>query len=45
VTEPAETPVTSPLEETVAVAVFELAHVTDRPVSVLPFRSFSVAVS
>src|SRR5207247_787421 len=42
---PAATAVTSPLPLTVAIAVFELAHVTTRPVSGLPLASCGVAVS
>jgi hypothetical protein len=42
---PAALPVTSPLELTVATLVFELAHVTTRPVNGLPLASFGVAVS
>src|SRR5213593_3549839 len=45
VAEPTATPLTTPLLETVATAALSLAHVTVRPVSVLPFASFSVAVS
>jgi hypothetical protein len=45
VTAPADMPDTRPLDETVAIAVFELAHVTTRPVSELPFASFGIAVS
>src|SRR5438034_676583 len=42
---PAVTPLTSPLPVTVAAAVLLDAHVTVRPVSVLPFASLRVAVS
>src|SRR5437660_4930369 len=42
---PATRPVTSPLAVTVAAAVFELPHVTVRPVSGMPFASLGVAVS
>ena len=42
---PALTPVTRPLAVTVATAVFELAHVTIRPVSAFPLASRGVAVS
>ena len=45
VTVPAATPLTSPVHETVATAVFELAHVTVRPVTGAPFASFGVAVN
>src|SRR2546429_198844 len=45
VAEPATTPVTSPLELTVATAVLLLDHVIVRPDSGLPFASFGVAVS
>src|SRR5947208_8277156 len=45
VAEPATTPVTSPLELTVATAVLLLDHVIVRPDSALPFASFGVAVS
>src|SRR5712691_7344326 len=45
VADPTATPLTTPLLETVATAALSLAHVTVRPVSVLPFASFSVAVS
>src|SRR5207249_1009332 len=36
---PATTPATKPLPDTVAVAVFALAHVTTRPVSTFPLAS------
>src|SRR3989440_9955960 len=42
--DPAATPVTTPLALTGATLVLPLDHVTVRPVSVLPFASFSVAV-
>jgi hypothetical protein len=42
---PVATPVTSPLELTVAAALLLLTHVTVRPVNVLPFASLVVAVS
>ena len=45
VAEPTATPVTRPLLLTVATDVVELVHVTVRPVRMLPFASFSVAVS
>jgi hypothetical protein len=45
VAEPAATPVTTPLDETVAIPVLELDHVTARPVSTLLFASRAVAVS
>src|SRR5690349_1721950 len=45
VADPAATPVTSPLALPVAAAVLLLCHVTVRPVTVLPFASFGVAVS
>jgi hypothetical protein len=45
VTDPAAPPVARPLPDTVAAAVLLLLHVTTRPVSVLPFASFGVAVS
>jgi hypothetical protein len=45
VAEPAATPVTTPLDETVAIPVLELDHVTVRPVSTLLFASRAVAVS
>src|SRR5256885_4735425 len=43
--EPATTPLTSPLELTVATAVLLLDHVIVRPVSALPLASFGVAAS
>src|SRR5260370_27527229 len=42
---PAPTPVTSPLGDTVATAVFPLDHVTTRPESGVPLASSGVAVS
>ena len=45
VTEPAATPVATPVPLTVATAVLVLAQVTSRPVSGLPFASCGVAVS
>src|SRR5438874_513171 len=45
VAEPATTPLTSPLELTVATAVLLLDHVIVRPVSALPLASFGVAVT
>jgi hypothetical protein len=39
VAEPAATPVTTPLDETVAIPVLELDHVTARPVNTLLFAS------
>src|SRR6266550_4154347 len=45
VAEPATTPLTSPLELTVATEVLLLDHVIVRPVSALPLASFGVAVS
>src|SRR2546422_10340807 len=45
VVEPATTPVTRPLALTVPTEPLLLAHVTVRPVSVLPFASFGVAAS
>ncbi len=42
---PAPTPVTSPLPFPVAMAVFELAHVTTRPARALPLASLGVAAS
>src|SRR5437667_373739 len=42
---PTARPITSPLVETVASAVLLLAHATVRPVTTLPFTSFTVAVS
>src|SRR5438045_4046723 len=45
VTEPAATPVTTPLLLAVAQAVLELVHVTVRPVRMLPPASFTVAAN
>src|SRR3989442_5141426 len=45
VVEPAIMPVTRPLEPAVATLVLPLAHVTTRPVRVLPAESFVTAVS
>jgi hypothetical protein len=45
VAEPAATPVTTPLDDTVAIPVLELDHVSARPVSTLLFASRAVAVS
>jgi hypothetical protein len=45
VAEPAATPVTTPLEETLAMPVLELDQVTVRPVRTLLFASRVVAVS
>src|SRR2546430_15042605 len=45
VAEPATTPLTSPLELTVATAVLLLDHVIVRPVSALPLASSGVAAS
>jgi hypothetical protein len=42
---PADAPVTRPVAETVAIPVFELVHVTARPVSGEPPASFGVAVN
>ena len=42
---PAATPVTRPELETVAIAVFELDHATERPVSVPPLASLRVTES
>jgi len=42
---PAATPVTSPVDETVATALLLVVHVTARPVSTFPDASFVVAVS
>jgi len=42
---PANLPVTSPLVFTVATPVFEVAHVTTRPLNGLPLASLGVAVS
>ncbi len=45
VADPVVTPVTSPDDETVATLVFELVHVTVRPVSTAPAALFVVAVA
>src|SRR5206468_350803 len=45
VTEPAATPVTSPVADTVATAGFALVHVTTRPASRFPAASLGVALS
>src|SRR5437016_1852708 len=45
VAEPAATPVTNPLADTVAMAAFLVAHVTARPIRAVPFASFGVAVN
>src|SRR5688572_32837892 len=45
VTGPTAIPDTRPVDETVATAVLELAHVTTRPLSALPLASFGIAVS
>src|SRR6266581_208663 len=45
VTAPAATPVTSPAADTVAIAGFELAHATTRPVSTFPAASLVTALS
>ena len=45
VAEPVATPETTPLDDTVAIPVLELDHVTARPVSTLLFASRVVAVS
>src|SRR5437867_644751 len=42
---PTAPPVTSPVADTVAIAAFELAQLTTRPLSGLPLASFGVAVS
>jgi hypothetical protein len=41
---PAVTPVTTPDEDTVAIAAADVAHVTARPLRVAPFASSVVAV-
>lgn len=43
--DPGATPVTTPFDATVATAVFELDHVTARPVRTLPAESFVTAVA
>src|SRR5213594_3371651 len=45
VAEPAATPVTRPLADTVATAALLVAHVTARPVRAVLFKSFGVAVN
>jgi len=45
VAEPAATPVTKPLAETVATAALLVAQVTVRPLRAVPFASFGVAVN
>jgi hypothetical protein len=45
VAEPAPAPVTTPVEETLAMPVLELDHDTARPARIVPFASFVVAVS
>ena len=45
VAEPAATPVTDPLAETVATAPLLVAQVTTRPLRAVPFASFGVAVN
>src|SRR2546422_8095146 len=45
VADPAATPVTSPVADTVAMAGFALVHVIARPVRTLPAASLGVAVS
>src|SRR5438046_201725 len=45
VAEPAATPVTKPLAETVAAAALLVAQVTTRPLRAVPFASFGVAVN
>ncbi len=42
---PAAIPCTRPLLDTVAIALFELAQVTARPVRTLPLASFNTAVA
>src|SRR6266581_1060814 len=42
---PTATPITSPLADTVAAAVFELAHATTRPASTFPAASLVIALS
>src|SRR5690349_6258807 len=42
---PTPVPVTRPVADTVATFALAVTHVTVRPVSVLPFESFGVAVS
>src|SRR2546430_1043189 len=45
VAEPAATPLTKPLAETVAMAALLVAQVTTRPLRAVPFASFGVAVN
>ena len=45
VAEPAATPVTRPLADTVATAALLVSHVTARPVRAVPFASVGVAVN
>jgi len=45
VAEPAATPVTRPLTDTVATAALLVAHVTARPVRAVPVESSGVAVN
>src|SRR5438552_784544 len=45
VAEPAATPVTKPLAETAAAAALLVTQVTTRPLRVVPFASFGVAVN
>src|SRR5206468_1171691 len=45
VAEPAATPVTRPVVLTLAIAVLLLAHVTTRPLKILPAASFVTAAS
>jgi hypothetical protein len=45
VAEPAATPFTRPVDETVAIEAFEVVHVTTRSLSTLPLASRSVACS
>src|SRR2546421_10698783 len=45
VADPAATPVTNPLSETVAAAPLLVAQVTTRPLRAVPFASFGVAVN
>ena len=45
VVDPSATEVTSPVDDTVATAVSDVAHVTVAPLTVSPFASVTVAVS
>src|SRR6267143_1364085 len=45
VADPAATPVTCPLDDTVATALLLVVHVTVRPVSTFPFTSMTTALS